>query len=118
MRSTRTRRKPGQVVGALEGLWASVDNPTADNPAAMTVLSGATGVADPTTQEHEALNRLAPGSAPRALGDLFGHMMEAQAPGGAALGAALIAAGKTTEVRVTSVGHHRGEGLVRLVGTR
>jgi 3-oxoacyl-[acyl-carrier-protein] synthase II len=116
--STRTRRRSGQVAGALERLWASVDNPTADNPAAMTVLSGATGIADPTTQEHEVLNRLAPGSAPRALGDLFGHMMEAQAPGGAALGAALIAAGKTTEVRVTSVGHHRGEGLVRLVGTR
>jgi 3-oxoacyl-[acyl-carrier-protein] synthase II len=45
-------------------------------------------------------------------------MMEAQAPAGVALGAALIDAGQAADVRVTSVGHHRGEGLVRLVGTR
>jgi 3-oxoacyl-[acyl-carrier-protein] synthase II len=84
----------------------------------MTLLSGATGVSGPTTEERQALDTLAPGAAPRALGDIFGHMMEAQAPAGVALGAALIDAGQAADVRVTSVGHHRGEGLVRLVGTR
>jgi 3-oxoacyl-[acyl-carrier-protein] synthase II len=52
------------------------------------------------------------------MGDLYGHMMEAQAPAGAAIGAALVAAGRAADVVVTSVGHHRGEGLVRLGGTR
>jgi 3-oxoacyl-[acyl-carrier-protein] synthase II len=116
--ATRTRRQAGDVAGALQRLWGAVDNPAADKGTAPTLLSGATGVADPTAEERQVLDRLAPGSAPRALGDLFGHMMEAQAPAGVALGAALIAAGQTADVRVTSVGHHRGEGLVRLVGSR
>jgi 3-oxoacyl-[acyl-carrier-protein] synthase II len=40
--------------------------------------------------------------------------MEAQAPIGVALAAALIADEKAQEALVTSVGHWRGEGAVRL----
>jgi 3-oxoacyl-[acyl-carrier-protein] synthase II len=40
--------------------------------------------------------------------------MEAQVPCGVAIAAALIARGGTREAVVTSVGHKRGEGLVRL----
>jgi 3-oxoacyl-[acyl-carrier-protein] synthase II len=111
--ATRTRRQPGDVASALERLWRE-----ADVPAGATVLSGATGIAAPTIEERDALARLAPGIAPRATGDLFGHMMEPQAPAGVALGAALIAAGAVDDVVVTSIGHYRGEGLVRLAGTR
>jgi 3-oxoacyl-[acyl-carrier-protein] synthase II len=116
--ATRTRRRAGDVADAIEKLWAAAANVTPENPSGMALLSGATGVSGPTTEERQALDKLAPGAGPRALGDIFGHMMEAQAPAGVALGAALIDAGQAADVRVTSVGHHRGEGLVRLVGTR
>jgi 3-oxoacyl-[acyl-carrier-protein] synthase II len=111
--STRSRRQPGDIAASLSNLWTEVSA----TPKA-TILSGATGVAAPTRDEQEALATLAPGCTPRAMGDLYGHMMEGQAPGGAVIGAALIAAGQAEEVVVTSVGHHRGEGLVRLTGTR
>ena len=65
--------------------------------------------------ERAALARLAPGARVDATQDLAGHLMEAHAPAGVALAAALIAAGETGEVAVTSIGHRRGEGLVRLV---
>jgi 3-oxoacyl-[acyl-carrier-protein] synthase II len=40
--------------------------------------------------------------------------MEAQAPIGVALAAGLIAGGKAGEALVTSIGHWRGEGAIRL----
>jgi 3-oxoacyl-[acyl-carrier-protein] synthase II len=107
--STRTRREPGEVEASLSRLWSE-----AGVPADATVLSGATGITAPTGAEQSVLGKLASGTAPRAMGDLYGHMMEAQAPAGAAIGAALIASGQANDVAVTSVGHHRGEGLVRL----
>jgi 3-oxoacyl-[acyl-carrier-protein] synthase II len=111
--ATRTRRQPGDVAASITGLWHEVGaSPDA------TILSGATGVTQPTREEREALAALAPDNAPRAVGDLYGHMMETQPAGAAVLGVALIAAGQASEVVVTSVGHHRGEGLVRLTGTR
>jgi 3-oxoacyl-[acyl-carrier-protein] synthase II len=111
--ATRTRRQSGDVEASLTRLWDQVGARSG-----ATLLSGATGVAQPTSDEREALGRLAPGATATAAGDLFGHMMEAQAPAATVLGAALIAAGQTDDVVVTSVGHHRGEGLVRLSGTR
>ena len=109
--ATRTRRRPGEVATVLDELWGEIGAPRQG-----AILSGATGVAGPTGEELDALARLAPGAEIRPTGDLFGHMMEAQAPAGAALAAALIAAGGAADVVVTSVGHHRGEGLVRLTG--
>jgi 3-oxoacyl-[acyl-carrier-protein] synthase II len=111
--SERTRRASGDVSGSLKGMWASIGaSPDA------TVVSGATGVRGITEEERESLRELAPGQAPHATGDLIGHAMEAQAPAGVALAAALIGAGETGEAVVTSVGHKRGEGLVRLAASQ
>ena len=107
--SDRTRRAPGSVTRSLQTLWGALGaGPDS------TVISGATGVTGITDEEAAALKTLAPAAKAKATGDLIGHTMEAQAPSGVALAAALIEAGETREAVVTSVGHQRGEGLVRL----
>ncbi len=106
--SDRSRRKPGSVGQALR---AQADRLGARPDV---VLSGATGVTGITEDEQAALAALAPNAAIHATGDLVGHTMEAQAPIGVALAAALIADNKANEALVTSVGHWRGEGAVRL----
>jgi 3-oxoacyl-[acyl-carrier-protein] synthase II len=108
--SDRGRRASGSVGEALGRLWTQAGIGTQ-----AAVISGATGVAGITGEERDALARLAPHGSPRATGDVTGHTMEAQAPAGAALAAALVARGEAPEAVVTSVGHHRGEGLVRIV---
>ena len=108
--SDRTRRTPGSVADSLEALWRQAGLSSPDH-----VLSGATGVAPITAEEHDALARLAPGARLRALGDVIGHGLEVAAPFGTALGAALVAGGSAREVAVTAVGHRRGEGVLRLV---
>ncbi|KOX56874.1 3-oxoacyl-ACP synthase [Streptomyces purpurogeneiscleroticus] len=108
--SDRTRRTPGSVADSLEALWRQAGLSGPDH-----VLSGATGVAPITAEEHDALARLAPGARLRALGDVIGHGLEVAAPFGTALGAALVAGGSAREVAVTAVGHRRGEGVLRLV---
>lgn len=105
----RTRRRPGEVSAALERMWSELG---LDGPGA--VLSGATGVAGPTEEEAITLSQLAPAIAPRPLADLFGQLLEAGAPAAAILGTALIARGAASEVVATSVGHRRGEGMIRL----
>lgn len=95
----------GPALGALvDALGAAPD----------LVLSGATGVAPITQEEREALAAGARDAKVVALGDLVGHTMEAQAPFGAALAAAAIAAGNARDAVVTSVGHWRGEGALRV----
>ena len=79
------------------------------------VLSGATGVADIAEEEAAALRNTLPGVPVRATGDIVGHPIEAVPPFGAALAAALCEAGQTREVAITSVGHRRGEGVIRVV---
>jgi 3-oxoacyl-[acyl-carrier-protein] synthase II len=103
------RRVPGSVAMSLENLWGEV-RPGSD----AVVVSGASGVAVPTQEEHEALAKLAPGARVHATGDIAGHAIEAQAPMSVALAAGLIAAGDAPEAVVTSVGHWRGEGVIRL----
>jgi 3-oxoacyl-[acyl-carrier-protein] synthase II len=104
--SDRMRREQGRVAEAVrrqaDTLGANPD----------IVISGATGVKGATEEEREALDDL--GATVRATGDLVGHTMEAQAPIGAALAAGLIAGGRAGEALVTSVGHWRGEGALRL----
>ncbi len=78
------------------------------------VISGATGVAPITAEETETLGRLAPEARIHPLGDLIGHGLEVAAPFGAALAAALIAEGRAGDIAVTTVGHRRGEGVMRL----
>ena len=78
------------------------------------IISGATGVQGITEDEQAALTEIAPNAAIHATGDVAGHMMEGQAPAGIAIAAALIARGQSNEALVTSVGHWRGEGSVRV----
>ncbi|MFL4990153.1 MAG: beta-ketoacyl-ACP synthase, partial [Microvirga sp.] len=106
--SERSKRQPGSVSQALGGLGTRL------GAKPDVVLSGATGVKGITDEEFEALTRLAPGTAIHATGDVIGHTMEGQAPAGVALAAALIAEGQAGEALVTSVGHWRGEGALRL----
>jgi 3-oxoacyl-[acyl-carrier-protein] synthase II len=78
------------------------------------VISGATGVAPITAEEQDALRELAPRARLHATGDVTGHLLEAQAPAGVGLAAAMIALGEAGEALVTTVGHRRGEGMIRL----
>lgn len=107
--SDRTKRRDGSVAASLTGLWGQVGVTEPD-----AVISAATGCAGITGEERDALKTLAPRAPVRALGDLTGHTLEAAAPFGAALAAALVASGDACEVAVTTVGHRRGEGVLRL----
>jgi 3-oxoacyl-[acyl-carrier-protein] synthase II len=107
--SDRAPRIPGSVAHSLDVLWAQAGLASPDR-----VLSGASGVAPITAEEQDAIARLAPGADVRALGDVIGHGLEIVAPFGAALAAGLVAAGSAREVAVTTVGHRRGEGVLRL----
>jgi len=106
--SDRTRRQAGSVEQALHALAGQL------GARPDLVISGATGVKDITAEEQAALKDIAPGAAVHATGNLIGHTMEAQAPAGVALAAGLIARGEAGEALVTSVGHWRGEGAVRV----
>ncbi|WP_407528569.1 beta-ketoacyl-ACP synthase [Methylobacterium oryzisoli] len=108
--SDRTARAPGTTRESLAALWKQAGLAAPD-----AVISGATGCAGITAEEQAALAALAPGARLRALGDLTGHTLEATAPFGAALAAALVAAGTAREVAVTAVGHRRGEGVLRIL---
>jgi 3-oxoacyl-[acyl-carrier-protein] synthase II len=104
----RTRRDAGALRASLQAQWRAAGA----SPEAV-VVSGASGVAQPTQEERAALHEVAPGATIHALGDMIGHALEAQAPAGAVLAAASIAQG-APEAVVTAVGHWRGDGLIRL----
>ncbi len=106
----RVARAPGSVTASLTRLFgeAGVERPDV-------VLSGSTGLSDLGREEVAGIQARLPGTGIRATGDMIGHPMEVAAPFGAALAAALCAAGSTGEVAVTSVGHRRGEGVIRVV---
>jgi 3-oxoacyl-[acyl-carrier-protein] synthase II len=108
--SDRSRRGPGSVAGSLGRLWRQAGVASPDH-----VLSAATGVAPITAEERDALGRLAPAARIAAVGDVIGHGLEVAAPFGAALAAGLVAAGAAREAAVTTVGHRRGEGVLRLL---
>jgi 3-oxoacyl-[acyl-carrier-protein] synthase II len=110
VRSMRSPR-PDEAGADLTRLWRE-SGAAAD----ALVLSGATGVSAQTSAEHAALAALAPDATVHAVGDLVGHTLEASAPLGAVLATALLADRQAGEVVVTSVGHRRGAGLVRLTG--
>ncbi|GJD44702.1 hypothetical protein AFCDBAGC_2569 [Methylobacterium cerastii] len=107
--SDRTRREPGGVATSLDALWRQ-----AGIAQAAAIVSGATGVAAITDEERARLSVLAPDRPVHALGDLVGHGLEVTAPFGAALAAGLVAERGLAEVAVTTVGHRRGEGVLRL----
>ena len=107
--AARRRREPGAVAESLRAAWRE-SVPRAPD----CIVSGASGLAGITAEERQVLRDLAPAATPRATGDLVGHTMEAQAAFGAGIAAALIREGEAEESVVTSVGHLRGEGLIRL----
>ena len=106
----RVARAPGSVSASLARLIgeAGIERPDV-------VLSGATGLPDLSAEEVAGIRAALPETGIRATGDLIGHPLEVAAPFGAALAAALCAAGSAREVAVTSVGHRRGEGVIRVV---
>lgn len=106
----RVTRMPGSVAASLTRLIgeAGIERPDV-------VLSGATGVSDITAEEVAGIHAALPGAGIRATGDMIGHPIEVAAPFGTALAAALCAVGSAGEVAVTSVGHRRGEGVIRVV---
>jgi 3-oxoacyl-[acyl-carrier-protein] synthase II len=111
--SDRTKRTPGAVKTTLQRQWHQIGG-----TAEAIIVSGATGIDALSREEREALDGVAPDTARYATGDLIGHILEAQAPAGVALAAALLHAGQEAEAVVTSVGHWRGEGLIRLTTAR
>lgn len=106
----RSRRKPGDIATSLGRLAAGFSPLDAARTA---VFSGATGLSQATADERAALGTILPNAHVTATGDLIGHAIEAQFPFGVALAAAALAerAIEQDSVLVTSVGHHRGEGL-------
>jgi 3-oxoacyl-[acyl-carrier-protein] synthase II len=111
--SDRTKRSPGAVKEAVAQQWRRLG----PGPDAI-LVSGATGIEALAREEREALRTAAPNAPLHASGDLMGHVLEAQAPAGVALAAALLDAGEGSEAVVTSVGHWRGEGMIRLTAAR
>ena len=105
--SERTRRTPGALPAALARHWA-----TLGASAGAVVLSGATGLSPASEDERAWLAALGAATI-HATGDLVGHTVEAQAPTGAVLATALLQRG-AAEAVVTSVGHWRGDGAIRL----
>lgn len=98
------------------------------------VLSGASGIADPTRIERETLQARLPNAALRAYGSLLGHSFEAHFLAGVALGAACLSRGvlpapcdggeerradfAPRAALVTTLGHARGEGVCLLERAR
>jgi len=105
--SERTRRTPGALRAALARHWAAL-GASAD----AVVLSGATGLS-PASEEERAWLAALGAATIHSTGDLVGHTVEAQAPTGAVLATALLQRG-AAEAVVTSVGHWRGDGAIRL----
>jgi 3-oxoacyl-[acyl-carrier-protein] synthase II len=123
--SDRSKRTPGSVTGALNGLWDKVKDKVSPGRAA--VLSGAAGAA-PATAEERAFLEAHSELAVRATGSYLGHGLEPQFPMNVALAAVTLAhgslfppcdasgierpmSGDLSQVLVTGVGHWRGEGL-------
>jgi 3-oxoacyl-[acyl-carrier-protein] synthase II len=104
----RKKRAPGEVTKALGGMVAEL------GPAGA-VISGNTGFGSAAGEEADVLAKALPEARVVLSGDMIGHGMEAQFPFGVALAAAGVVSGKLKGgVIVTSVGHHRGEGAVKV----
>jgi 3-oxoacyl-[acyl-carrier-protein] synthase II len=108
VQADRKRRQPGEVTASLGAMIGTL------GPAA-TVISGNTGCGIASSEEAALLAARLPGARNVLSGDMIGHAVEAQFAFGTALAAAGIASGRLKDgVIVTSVGHHRGEGAVKV----
>jgi 3-oxoacyl-[acyl-carrier-protein] synthase II len=106
-----TRRQPGSVAASLLAQATHLGAVGTND----LVVSAASGASAPTAEERTALAQIAPGATPIAVADMAGHGIEAAFPAALALAAALVSAGDGPAALVSGVGHHRGEGLARLV---
>ncbi len=103
-----TRRNPGDAARAL----TSMLNTAGPAP---TIISGNTGAGAVAGEEQAVLATCAPQARVILSGDMIGHSVEAQFPYGVALAAAGLHAGALPGAAlVTSLGHHRGEGLAKV----
>jgi 3-oxoacyl-[acyl-carrier-protein] synthase II len=108
VQADRTRRNPGDVDKAIQIMLGAVGP-------VETVVSGNTGFAEICTEEQSALSLARPDAKVILSGDMIGHSVEAQFAFGVALAAGGLSAGALAgPAVVTSVGHHRGEGLVKV----
>jgi 3-oxoacyl-[acyl-carrier-protein] synthase II len=104
----RKRRKPGEVTAALSQMIDALGPADA-------VVSGNAGFGAASAEEADVLAAKLPQARVVMTGDMIGHAMEAQFPTSVALAVAGLAGGKLKgAVIVTSVGHHRGEGAVKV----
>ena len=121
----RCRRRPGEATANASKQVAALG--TSFGQASTAVISGASGVAAPTTEEQEFLRDL--GLPVRASGTAFGHSLEPSFIANVALGAMAVSRGKLfgpletaeepmteplEDVLVTSWGHWRGEALAHV----
>ncbi|CAD7022954.1 beta-ketoacyl-ACP synthase II [Pseudorhizobium endolithicum] len=123
-RGSRDEGKLEQRLDRLAGLAANAD------PSETLVLSGASGLADPSARERNVLRQKFAGATLRGYGGVTGHAMEAQFPLGLALAALALDGGlrvpsfdssieqpmavPAKRAVVTTVGYTRGEGLAVL----
>jgi 3-oxoacyl-[acyl-carrier-protein] synthase II len=108
VQAERSRRKAGDVERSLTNMLETMGK-------AGTIISGNAGFGAASTEEVQAIKKLYPGVKQKLSGDMIGHGVEAQFAFGVALAAGGIAAGKLKgPTIVTSVGHHRGEGAVKV----
>lgn len=105
------RREPGEVKATMEELVAEL-GPYSDETR---VISAASGVAPWTEEERAAASTALPDANVTAIGDLVGHGLEAAFPAAVAMAAALVGAGKSSDVLVTGASHWRGEGAARIL---
>jgi 3-oxoacyl-[acyl-carrier-protein] synthase II len=108
VQAAQSRRHPGDVSRVLGDMLSQAGS-------SPTVISGNSGFGTASVEEVEALQTAQPAAAVRVSGDMIGHSMEAQFAFGVALAAAGLHARKFEKSAiVTSVGHHRGEGVVKV----
>jgi 3-oxoacyl-[acyl-carrier-protein] synthase II len=108
IQADQSRRKPGDVQRSLTALLEKTG-------AAETIISGNTGFGAASVEEVQAIKAVYPKAKQKLSSDMIGHAVEAQFAFGVALAAGGIAAGKLSgPTIVTSVGHHRGEGAVKV----
>jgi len=121
----RSTRRPGEATAVARKQLATIQG-TYD-PASTAVISGASGVAGPTTEEAALLGTL--GLPVRATANAFGHSMEPSFIANLAIAATAVARGTlfapleaaeqpmaapVKDVLVTSWGHWRGEALAHI----
>jgi 3-oxoacyl-[acyl-carrier-protein] synthase II len=103
-----SRRTPGSVGAALSAMAGTLGEAGA-------ILSGNAGCGDAAREELALWRAERPAARLIHTGDLIGHSIEAQFPFGVALAAAGVASGRLRDgALVTSAGHHRGEGAVKV----